>query len=489
MEENKTGMEEAANLGGAAVAMAFDIASGNYVRAGVTGVISFGKYVFILLLSFVLLISITVNLIPIIIGNILGFKDSSQYVLAASSYDRVKIKDFVEERDLKDDLSEILTPFLDAMAIEKQQELMNENEAYAEYVHTIIPLEESFFTEKYSDWLAGIILHEADHELLQRMKEANTDDQEIIEDLLSLLGSAEDKHLQIHVEIVHPETRHVLLLYGPDIDENGEKTITDTVIYDELTIEQIEWYLKNGYVEKMQTTKGEVFYFLLPEDVGPVNVKREYILVKSEEEIRLAVEMLKIIGSEGSLAEKTKRIFEEIGWLQITGEEGDPSFGGSPIITATIDDVIDSWEGVSEIRKQICEFSIDCVGKISYVWGGYAVSPGFDGIRKGLDCSHFIDWVFWTVTGDNLGNSSTMGMGKYMHEITEEDLLPGDLAFTKPPGSKSSKNDANHVLIFMGRTKEGEKIFVDARSEKSGVCMSSYPGAVYFYRPFCLDGQ
>jgi hypothetical protein len=33
MEEHKTGMEEAANLGGAAVAMAFDIASGNYVRA------------------------------------------------------------------------------------------------------------------------------------------------------------------------------------------------------------------------------------------------------------------------------------------------------------------------------------------------------------------------------------------------------------------------------------------------------------------------
>ena len=100
MEENKTGMEEAANVGGAAVAMAFDIASGNYIRAGITGVISFGKYVFILLLSFVLLISITVNLIPIIIGNILGFEDSSQYVLAASSYDRVKIKEFVEEREL-----------------------------------------------------------------------------------------------------------------------------------------------------------------------------------------------------------------------------------------------------------------------------------------------------------------------------------------------------------------------------------------------------
>lgn len=489
MEENKTGMEEAANLGGAAISVALNVASGNYVKAGITGIAAFGKYVFIILLAMLLVISIIVNMVPIIIGNILGFESSSQYVLASSSYDRVKIKEFVEERNLKEDLSEILTPYLETMASEKEQELIRENIAYAEYEHTIVSLEESFFKEGYSDWLAGIVLHEADDVLLRGMKLTNTEDQEIINDLLSLLETTEEKHLLLHVNLIHPETRHVLVLYGPDPNGNQELIAIDTVLYDELTVDQINWYLKNGYEEKMQTTKGEVTYSLLPGEVGPVNIQREYILVKSEEEIGLIVTMLKIIGSSDSLAEKTEQIFEKVSWLSVTGERGDPSFGSSPIVTADIHDVIDSWDGISGIRKSICSLSIDCVGKISYVWGGFATKPGWEGIHKGLDCSHFVDWVFWTVAGDNLGNASTMGMGKYMHEITESEILPGDLAFTKPPGSKSSKNDANHVLIFVGRTKDGEKIFVDARSEKSGVCMSSYPSAVYFYRPYCLDGQ
>ena len=92
MEEHKTGMEEAANLGGAAISIALNVASGNYVRAGITGIAAFGKYVFIILLAMLLVISIIVNMVPIIIGNILGFESSSQYVLASSSYDRVKIK-------------------------------------------------------------------------------------------------------------------------------------------------------------------------------------------------------------------------------------------------------------------------------------------------------------------------------------------------------------------------------------------------------------
>ena len=73
-----------------------------------------------------------------------------------------------------------------------------------------------------------------------------------------------------------------------------------------------------------------------------------------------------------------------------------------------------------------------------------------------------------------------------MVEISEDELLPGDLAFTKPPGSKSTKNDANHVLIYVGKNENGELIYVDARSTRSGVCMSTYPDAVYFYRPLCI---
>ena len=79
--------------------------------------------------------------------------------------------------------------------------------------------------------------------------------------------------------------------------------------------------------------------------------------------------------------------------------------------------ILDSLpENLSEQRKSIIRVALSAVGKIKYYWGGRASAPGFEGnnfgatvqddkdgrTEKGLDCSHFVDWVCWTALGNNL---------------------------------------------------------------------------------------
>ena len=76
---------------------------------------------------------------------------------------------------------------------------------------------------------------------------------------------------------------------------------------------------------------------------------------------------------------------------------------------------------LSEKRRKIIETALSAVGKIPYHFGDSASYPGLEKnhfgtkaapdekkrSRKGLDCSHFVDWVYWTAVGNNLGNGST----------------------------------------------------------------------------------
>ena len=140
---------------------------------------------------------------------------------------------------------------------------------------------------------------------------------------------------------------------------------------------------------------------------------------------------------------------------------------------------------VGEYRKRIIEVAQSAVGRINYVWGGSASGPGIENVRNGLDCSHFVCWVFWTATGDNLGNGNTQSMDAGV-QISEAELQPGDLAFKRQPGSYTSHTDANHVLIYAGTNASGQKMFYDARSTKQGVVYKTYGNANYYYRPYVL---
>ena len=120
----------------------------------------------------------------------------------------------------------------------------------------------------------------------------------------------------------------------------------------------------------------------------------------------------------------------------------------------------------SDMRKGFIRYALSSVGKIPYYWGGKPAAPGYTGNRfgtptspdvdgrllKGLDCSGWINWVYWSVTGRGLGAQSTgtlLGSGK---PVSRDQLQPGDICIRTGPMS--------HVVIFLGWTEDGQMLCI-----------------------------
>lgn len=155
-------------------------------------------------------------------------------------------------------------------------------------------------------------------------------------------------------------------------------------------------------------------------------------------------------------------------------------------------------EGTSNLRKQIVIQSADAVGKIPYYWGGYASNPGYDGNefgkiispdekgrnRKGLDCSHFVDWVYWTVMNDNLGNTNTTGLIKQCRKISVSELTAGDLAFLMDKNGKTT-----HVGIYAGVNENGELVWIHENANDSNVAINTVSYWSGYYRLNIMEGK
>jgi hypothetical protein len=145
-------------------------------------------------------------------------------------------------------------------------------------------------------------------------------------------------------------------------------------------------------------------------------------------------------------------------------------------------------------RKELMRAGLSLVGRVPYFWGGKS-GPGWNDewntprlvtaagsgstgtIRPyGLDCSGFTNWVYATALGFDLVTGSA-NQWNSSTEITEADLLPGDLGFMDKPGSV----DINHVLLFAGRDAGGNMLWVHCSSGAGGVALNS-PGYVKYYR-------
>lgn len=128
---------------------------------------------------------------------------------------------------------------------------------------------------------------------------------------------------------------------------------------------------------------------------------------------------------------------------------------------------------ISEERKQIVLNAASYVGKIPYYWGGTAKSKDyssnnfnitiasdmFGNSKKGLDCSHFVDFVFWQITNDNLGNGNTVHIwDNRSYKINKDQLLPGDVGFEI--NYDIDRNSGNHIGIFVGLDDKGKQVWV-----------------------------
>lgn len=153
-------------------------------------------------------------------------------------------------------------------------------------------------------------------------------------------------------------------------------------------------------------------------------------------------------------------------------------------------------EGLSPEREAVVRTACSLVGKVNYFWGGKSLVIGWDArwgeLRQvtaagssttgtyrpyGLDCSGFVDWVFYNATNGSYiigrGGGATM-QHSYCTDISWEDARPGDLVFYP---------DNSHVGIVGGRDANGELLIIHCASGANNVVVTRKSGFASIGRP------
>lgn len=188
----------------------------------------------------------------------------------------------------------------------------------------------------------------------------------------------------------------------------------------------------------------------------------------------------------------------------------------------TIDPSINYFNGyydISDLRKNMVTAAVSLVGKISYSWGEKPDQAGWDekwnNGQSGLDCSGFVQWVYWTASGDegpreNLG--STLMITHSFSEISKEELLPGDIGTMITDGSYyvdqfdtkyyseadaaagsiaaggdgSYKSITNHVGIYIGKDAAGNMLWCHCMGSPSNTVVvtseAEFGKFIHYYR-------
>ena len=135
----------------------------------------------------------------------------------------------------------------------------------------------------------------------------------------------------------------------------------------------------------------------------------------------------------------------------------------NPLSNSEIDEYINRLPAdLSQTRREIIRFALSSVGRVPYYWGGKASAPDYSGnsfgtpitpdekgrILKGLDCSGWINWVYWSVTGNRLPHESTSGLALCGTAVSRDNLQPGDIILRT--------GDDAHVIMFLEWTEDGQ---------------------------------
>ena len=153
-------------------------------------------------------------------------------------------------------------------------------------------------------------------------------------------------------------------------------------------------------------------------------------------------------------------------------------------------------EDLSPEREAVVRTACSLVGKVNYFWGGKSLVFGWDTrwgeLRQvtaagssttgtyrpyGLDCSGFVDWVFFNQSGGSYvighGGGATM-QHNYCTDISWSDVQPGDLVFYP---------DNSHVGIVGGRNANGELLIIHCASGYNNVVITGLEGFASVGRP------
>ena len=153
-------------------------------------------------------------------------------------------------------------------------------------------------------------------------------------------------------------------------------------------------------------------------------------------------------------------------------------------------------EYLSPEREAVVRTACSLVGKVNYFWGGKSLVIGWDvrwgELRQvtaagssttgtyrpyGLDCSGFVDWVFYNQSGGSYvighGGGATM-QHSYCTNISWADAQPGDLVFYP---------DNSHVGIVGGKDANGELLIIHCASGYNNVVITGLEGFTSVGRP------
>lgn len=153
-------------------------------------------------------------------------------------------------------------------------------------------------------------------------------------------------------------------------------------------------------------------------------------------------------------------------------------------------------EDLSPEREAVVRTACSLVGKVNYFWGGKSLVLGWDSrwgeLRQvtaagssttgtyrpyGLDCSGFVDWVFYNQSGGSYvighGGGATM-QHSYCTNISWADAQPGDLVFYP---------DNSHVGIVGGKDANGELLIIHCASGANNVVITGLEGFTSIGQP------
>lgn len=154
-------------------------------------------------------------------------------------------------------------------------------------------------------------------------------------------------------------------------------------------------------------------------------------------------------------------------------------------------------DNLSAERREVIRTACSLVGKVNYFWGGKSLTLGWDprwgttmkvtaegssttGTYRpyGLDCSGFVDWVFYNASGGSyvIGHGGgAASQHTYCTEISWSDALPGDLVFYP---------DDSHVGIVGGRDENGDLLIIHCAYGYNNVVITGLEGFTSVGRPY-----
>ena len=153
-------------------------------------------------------------------------------------------------------------------------------------------------------------------------------------------------------------------------------------------------------------------------------------------------------------------------------------------------------DDLSPERRAIVETACKLVGKVNYFWGGKSLVLGWDSrwgtIQKvwaagspstgtyrpyGMDCSGFVDWVFYNMSGGSyvIGHGGGARMQhSYCTPISWSQAQPGDLVFYP---------EDTHVGIVGGWDESGNIQIIHCASGQNNVVITGKAGFTSIGRP------